>query len=63
LIDDFINTRALCKIVYEESAKYRHPVYDMFYLIVIKKNNAKLLTCDKKLAKIGTEMNIEVISY
>lgn len=28
-----------------------------------QKYNAKLLTRDKKLAKISAEMNIEVISY
>jgi len=31
--------------------------------IVAQKYNAKLLTRDKKLAKISAEMNIEVISY
>lgn len=63
LIDDYINTKTLCNIVYEESAKCRHPVYDMVYLISAQKYNAKLLTRDKKLAKISEEMNIEVISY
>ncbi|MEL3905944.1 MAG: type II toxin-antitoxin system VapC family toxin [Treponema sp.] len=62
LIDDFINTKVLCNIVYEEAVKYRHPAYDMFYLIAAKKYHAKLLTCDKKLAKISTEMSIDVIS-
>nr|WP_298677278.1 type II toxin-antitoxin system VapC family toxin [uncultured Treponema sp.] len=63
LIDDFIQTKLLCNKAYKESIKYRHPVYDMFYLIVAQKYNAKLLTRDKKLAKISAEMNIEVISY
>ena len=63
LIDNFIHTKLLCNKAYKEAIQYRHPVYDMFYLIVAQKYNAKLLTRDKKLAKISAEMNIEVISY
>lgn len=63
LVDDFINTKKLCREAYEEAVKYKHPVYDMFYLICARTNKAQLLTCDKKLAKIGREMNVEIMAY
>ncbi|MGI5085707.1 type II toxin-antitoxin system VapC family toxin [Treponema putidum] len=62
LIDDFVDTRFLCNEVYAEAVKYKHPAYDIFYLIAARKNNAKLLTCDKKLKKIAIEMGVKLIA-
>lgn len=60
LIDDFVDTQFLCNEVYAEAVKYKHPVYDIFYLIAARRNNGKLLTCDKKLKKIAIEMGINL---
>ena len=62
LIDDFVDTRSLCNEVYAEAVKYKHPAYDIFYLIAARRNNAKLLTCDKKLKKIAIEMGVKLIA-
>ena len=62
LIDDFVDTRSLCNEVYAEAIKYKHPAYDIFYLIAARRNNAKLLTCDKKLKNIAIEMGVKLIA-
>jgi predicted nucleic acid-binding protein len=58
LIDDYINTRELCFEALAESLRIKHPAYDLFYLVAARRNNAILITRDKKLAKIAKEMNI-----
>ncbi len=60
LIDDFIETKSICREVYGEAVKYEHPVYDVFYLVLARRHNAGLLTKDKKMKKIAKEMKIEI---
>jgi Predicted nucleic acid-binding protein, contains PIN domain len=61
LVDDYINTRTLCREVFSESIKRGHPAYDLFYLVLARRNNASILTRDKKMKKIANEMKINVI--
>jgi predicted nucleic acid-binding protein len=58
LIDDYINTKELCFEALAESLRIKHPAYDLFYLVAARRNNAVLITRDKKLATIAKEMNI-----
>ena len=48
LVDDFIDTKSLCREVFSESMKNKHPSYDLFYLVLARRNNANILSRDKK---------------
>ena len=61
LVDDYIQTRAICTEVFTESVILEHSAYDIFYLIVARRNGALLLTKDKKLKKKAKELNIGII--
>lgn len=60
LVDDYISTRAMCREALAEALQHRHPAYDLFYLILARRNNALLLTKDKKLIQIAKELNVTV---
>ena len=60
LVDDYINTRSLCREVFAESVKIKHPAYDLFYLILARRNNACILTKDKKMIEAARKLNIKV---
>ena len=36
LVDDYIETKNLCREVFAESIKTEHPAYDLFYLILAR---------------------------
>jgi predicted nucleic acid-binding protein len=61
LVDDYISTVSLCREVFSESMKNKHPAYDLFYLIVARRNNAFVLTKDKKMREIAQELKIKVL--
>lgn len=60
LVDDFIPSRDLCREVLSESLRIGHPVYDVFYLVIARRNNAYLLTKDKKMQSIARALKIKV---
>lgn len=60
LIDDFTSGSELWKEALGEGIKYNHSIYDMFYAILARRNDALLITNDKKLSKIASEIKIEV---
>lgn len=62
LYDDIIETRNLCREAFSESIRHKHPVYDIFYLVIARRNNAALVSKDKKLLKISKTMGIETIA-
>ena len=61
LIDDFVDTTLMCREVYGEAVKYKHPVYDLFYLVLARRQNATLITKDKKMQLIATSMKISLL--
>jgi len=61
LIDDFVQTKLLCREVFLESLRTRHSSYDIFYLAIARRNNAILLTRDQKLKKIAEEIGIKTV--
>jgi predicted nucleic acid-binding protein len=61
LVDDYIQTKTICTEVFTESVISAHSAYDIFYLIVARRNGALLLTKDKKLKKKAKELNIGII--
>lgn len=59
LVDDFIETKELWKEVLGESIKYSHSAYDLFYAVLARRQDSKLVTNDKDLEKICKKMKIE----
>ena len=49
IVDEFVDIQALIDEALTEAIRLKHTVYDMLYLILSRRNGAKLLTCDKKL--------------
>ncbi len=43
------------------ACRHRHPVYDALYLVLARRNNAVLLTLDRRLAALAEQLEIEVI--
>lgn len=43
------------------ACRHRHPVYDALYLVLARRNNAILLTLDRRLAVLAEQLEIEVI--
>jgi predicted nucleic acid-binding protein len=60
LIDDYVSTRHLCAEVLSESVRTKHPAYDIFYLVLARRNDAHVLTKDKKMILIAKEMKIKI---
>lgn len=44
------------------ACRHLHPVYDALYLVLARRNNAILLTLDKRLAVLAGHLEIDVIS-
>ena len=52
IVDEFADIQTLADEAVVEAIRLSHSVYDMFYLILARRNGAKLLTCDKKLQAV-----------
>jgi len=60
LIDDFIETRELWKEALGEGIKNSHSVYDMYYAVLARRNDAVLLTKDETLVNLCKKMKIAI---
>jgi len=60
MIDDFIDARDLWKESLAEGIKNNHSIYDMYYSVLARRNDAILITNDGPLAEICKKLNIEV---
>jgi predicted nucleic acid-binding protein len=60
LIDDFHDCNELWKEALGEGIRSNHSIYDMYYLILARRNDGILVTNDAPLAKIAKELRIEV---
>ena len=49
LPDDYIDEIDIYREAFNMGCKLNHPIYDMMYLVLARRNNALLLTMDKKL--------------
>lgn len=41
--------------------RYQHPFYDALYLVIARRNNALLLTFDKRLAALAVRLDVAVM--
>lgn len=53
-------TQDLAEEVLQEAAARRHPVYDMFYVVLARREGAVVVTLDKRLRKLLEEMGLPV---
>ncbi len=60
MIDDFIDTKELWKEALAEGIKYTHSIYDMYYSVLARRNDATLITNDGSLAGICKKLKIDV---
>jgi len=61
LIDDFIAPNDLWRESLAEGIKNNHSVYDMFYLVLTRRNDATLITNDGPLAEICRKASISYV--
>ena len=61
LPDELISSHDLYREAFAFSVRKNHPVYDSLYSILARRNDATLLTMDRRLAKISREEGISVI--
>jgi predicted nucleic acid-binding protein len=59
IVDEFCPTHALYLEALSLSFQSEHPVYDSMYLVLARRNNATLLTRDKKLHRLATKYSIK----
>ena len=52
IVDEFTDIEELNEEAVHESIRIKHDVYDLLYMILARRNGAKLLTCDKKLKEL-----------
>ena len=62
MIDDFIKTRELWKESLAEGMKNNHSIYDMYYAVLARRNDATLITNDGALARVCEKLSIEICS-
>ena len=62
LIDEYSDDKLLYKEAFSLSCVESKPVYDMFYLVLARRNNGYLMTLDKTLIDIARNNSIRFIT-
>ncbi len=60
LIDDYIETKSMCREVFSESIRSIHAAYDLFYLVIARRYNAMILSKDQKMREIAKGLQIRI---
>ena len=58
LVDEFVPLEDNAVESFAEAMRLNHPVYDLFYLTLARRNAATLFTADKKLAALCERMGV-----
>jgi predicted nucleic acid-binding protein len=61
LVDDYIDTKSICREVFSESINNEHSSYDIFYLVVARRHNAAIITKDKKMIVTAEKLKMKVL--
>lgn len=61
LPDRFEPGGALYLEAFTLACRHLHPVYDAMYLVLARRNNAVILTMDRRLAALAEKLEIEVV--
>jgi len=59
--DIFESSSGLYREAFALSVRHLHPVYDTLYLVLARRNDATLLTMDRRLAELAQQLEIKVI--
>jgi predicted nucleic acid-binding protein len=59
LPDQYINEIELYREAFKLGCTLDHPIYDMFYVVLARRNSARLLTLDKKLSIVAHKAGVE----
>jgi predicted nucleic acid-binding protein len=59
LPDQYINEIDLYREAFKLGCILDHPIYDMLYVVLARRNNARLLTMDKKLIMAAHKADVE----
>ena len=60
-IDEFCSSAALAEEALVEAVRLDHSFYDMLYFVLARRTGSLLVTCDRKLAKLANENNVECV--
>lgn len=63
LITKLVEPKRYAEEVLAESAKLKHPAYDMFYFVLARRHNAVLLTVDKRLANLCADNRVSCVHF
>jgi predicted nucleic acid-binding protein len=55
LIDSFVPIPDLIDESFAESIRLDHPVYDMLYFVLARRNGAHILSCDKRMNVLASK--------
>lgn len=61
LVTDFVPAEECLDEAFMEASRHDHPVYDMIYLCLTRRNTATLFTTDKKLMKICAKAKVNCV--
>jgi predicted nucleic acid-binding protein len=61
LVDRYSRVDALAREVLREAAGRKHPVYDLFYAVLARREGAAVVTIDGRLRKLLTTMSVPVL--
>jgi predicted nucleic acid-binding protein len=59
-VDKFIDSKELWQEAFSEGINNNHSIYDMFYMVVARRNDGVLITNDSVLATICKKNNIQI---
>jgi len=62
LIDHFESSLELYREAFQMACKTRHAVYDALYIVLARRNNALLLSVDKKLNDVAKSHGIKILN-
>ncbi len=61
LVDEYMPTSEIAVEALHEAIRLNHPVYDMYYMVLARRNAATLLTVDEKLKEICKANGVETL--
>ena len=61
LVDEFIPLEENAAESFAEAVRQSHPVYDLFYVTLARRNAAALFTADKKLVALCERMGVNCV--
>jgi predicted nucleic acid-binding protein len=61
LPDQLESSMGLHREAFALASRHIHPVYDALYLVLARRNNAAVLTIDRRLADLARKLEIEIV--